>query len=180
MMHDDIEQLLGRLRPGGVRPELRPRVLAAVASQLAAEPASAWMRRSALAVAALLLLGIGMNVWASKAAERRLAQLFGPPPPSRPAMELAAAVEKATDAQTARWVYQRLAASHPSGDGLAARLAYSDMLKQLIDNSFTFSKEAPDETPQKDPQMDRDRPGRAGGDRPGCQRGVRLDYRYTA
>ena len=33
---------------------------------------------------------------------------------------------------------------------------------------------------KKDSQMDRDRSGRTGGDRSGCQRRVRLDYRYTA
>ena len=33
MMNDDIEQLLGRLTPCGVCPELRPKVLAAVTSQ---------------------------------------------------------------------------------------------------------------------------------------------------
>ena len=114
MIDDDIEQLLGRLTPRGVCPELRPQVLAAVASQLEAEPASRWPRRSALAVAASLLLGIGMNIWASKSAERRLAELFGPPPVSKQAMELADAMEKTTDAETARWVYQRLAASRPS------------------------------------------------------------------
>ena len=92
MMNDDIEQLLGRLTPRGVRPELRPQVLAAVASQLEAEPASPWLRRSALAVAASLLVGIAMNIWASHAAERRLARLFGPPPVSKQAMELANAV----------------------------------------------------------------------------------------
>ena len=128
MMNDNIEQLLGRLTPRGVRPELRPQVLAAVASQLEVEPASPWLRRSTLAVAASILVGIAMNIWASEVAERRLAMLFGPPPVSKQAMELANAVEKATDARTAQLIYQRLAAPHPSGNALAAYVSYSDML----------------------------------------------------
>jgi len=100
-MNDDVEQLLGRLTPRGVRPEMRPQVLAAVASELEAEPASPWLRRAALAVAASLLVGIAMNVWTSMASERHLAQLYGPPPMSKRAMELAKAVEEVTDAQTA-------------------------------------------------------------------------------
>lgn len=180
MMHDDVEQLLNRLTPRGIGAELRPRVLAAVASQLEVEPPSPWLRRSALAVAASILVGIAMNVWASEVAERRLAQLFGPPPVSKQIMKLANAVEEVTDAQTAQWVYQQFAAPRPSGDGLAAYEAYSDVLRRLIDESSIISKEFYGETPKKDSQMDRDRPGRAGGDRSGCQRGVRLDYRYTA
>jgi hypothetical protein len=131
-------------------------------------------------VAASLLLGIGMNIWASEAAQRRMAQLFGPPPISKQAMELANAVGEITDAQTAQWVYKQFAAAPPSRDGLAAYAAYSEMVKRLIENPSIFSKEFQDETPQKDSQMDRDRPGRTDGDRSGCQRYIRLDYRYTA
>ena len=122
MMNDDIEQLL--------RPIDAPRRPPGVASAGAGGggepiadggmPASPWLRRSALAVAASLLVGIAMNIGASQMAERRLAQLFGPPPVSKQAMELANAVEEVTDAQTAQWVYQRFAAPRPSGDGLAA------------------------------------------------------------
>ena len=121
MMNDDIEQLLGRLTPRGVRPELRPQVLAAVASQLEAEPASPWLRRSALAVAASFLVGIAMNIGASEMAERRLAQLFGPPPVSKQAMELANAVEEITDAKTAQWVYQQFTAPRPYGEDCGIR-----------------------------------------------------------
>ncbi len=174
-MNDDMEQLLGRLTPRGVRPELRPRVLAAVASQLKTEPASPWLRRSTWAVAASILVGIVMNLGVSVRAERRLAQLYGPPPVSKQAMELANAVKEVTDAQTAQWVYQRFAAPRRTEDGLAAYMAYNEMLVRLIN-----SKEPFDEAPQKDSQMDRDRPGRAGGDRSDCQRHFRVDYRCTA
>jgi hypothetical protein len=174
-MNDDMEQLLGRLTPRGVRPELRPQVLAAVASQLKAEPASPWLRRSAWAVAASILVGIAMNIGVSVRAERRLAQLYGPPSVSKQAMELANAVEEVSDAQTAQWVYQRFAVARRSEDGLAAYMAYNDMLIRILN-----AKEPFDEAPQKDSQMDRDCPGRAGGDRSDCQRHFRLDYRCTA
>ena len=180
MMNDDIEQLLGRMTPRGVRPELRPQVLAAVASELKAEPASPWLRRCALAVAASLLLGIGMNIWASTVTERRLARLFGPPPVSKQAMELAKDIEKITDAQTGQWVYQRLTMPRAPRDGAKEYARYCATVRRLIDELQTVSKDSYHETPEKDTELDRDHAGRAGGDRSGCQRGVRLDYRYTA
>jgi hypothetical protein len=177
-MNDDLEQLLGKLTPRGVRTELRPHVLSAMAGELQADSGSPWLRRCALAVAASLLAGIGMNIWANVASERRLAQLYGPPPVSKRAMEVAKMVEGVTDAQTAQWVYQRLAVPRPpSPDALAKHYA---AVQQLIKELQTVSKDSYHETPQKDPQVDRDRPGRARGDTSAGQRGVRLDYRYTA
>jgi hypothetical protein len=178
-MNDDIEQLLGRLTPRGVRAELRPQVLAAVEGQLQAEPASPWLWRSAVAVAALLVLGIGMNIGVSEMSRRRMAQLFGPPPVSKAAMEVAKAVEEITDQQTARWVYDRLTIPRQSSDTDASANHYA-MLQQLTNELEITAKGPNHETPQKDPQMDGDRPGRAGGDRSGCQRLLRVDYRYTA
>lgn len=179
-MNDEIEPLLGRLKPRGVGPELRPQVLAAVASRLEAESASPWLRRSALAVAATLLVGIALNVWVSDRSERRLAQLFGPTPVPKQVLELADAVQEITDTQTAQWIRQRFAASRPSGKSLAAYASYNDMLRRLLEDPSALSKDPYDETPQEDRQMDRDRAGRAGGDRSGCQRRIRLDYRCTA
>jgi hypothetical protein len=159
-MIDDMEQLLGRLTPRGVGAELRPRVLAAVANELRAEPngwgdsctvapgggsatatpTTPWLRRSALAVAASLLVGIAMNLWASASAERRLAQLFGPPPLSKRAMEVAKAVEEITDPQTAQWVYQRLTTPRPTGDASAAYAEYCATVRQLIKELQTVPK----------------------------------------
>jgi hypothetical protein len=177
-MNDDMEQVLGQLTPRGVRPELRSQILAAVEAQLQTEPASPWLRRCALAVAASLLAGIGMNIWASKESERHLAQLYGPPPVSKRAMEVAKMIEGVTDAQTAQWVYQRLAVPRAaSPDALAKHyLAMHQLIKELQ----TDFKGSYHETPQKDPQMDRDRPGRARGDTSSGQRSVCVDYRYTA
>jgi hypothetical protein len=179
-MNDEIEQLLSRLTPRGARPELRPQVLDAVASQLRAEPASPWLRWSALAVAASLLAGIGLNVWVSRASERHLARLFGPPPISKRAMEVANDVAKITDAETGRWVYQRLTVPRTSANGQAAYAKYCAIVKRLIDELQSVSKDTYHATPEKDIEMERDRSGRTGGDRTGCQRPVRLDYRYAA
>jgi hypothetical protein len=174
-MNRDIEQLLGGLKPRGVGPELRPRVLAAVQRRLIAEPASPWLRRASLAVAASLLAGIAMNVGASVMAVRRMAQILGPAPVPKQVMELAEDVEQVADAQTAQWVCRQFASARPRGDGLAAYAAYNNVLSRLTNMKDPF-----DETPQKDSQMDRDRPRRAGGDRSDCQRPVRLDHRFTA
>jgi hypothetical protein len=149
-MNDDIEQLLDRLTPRGARPELRPQVLAAVAGRLQTDRESRRFRWSALAVAASIVLGVALNIGLSRASDRRLAQLFGPPPLSKQAMEIAEFVGQATDAETARWVYQRLAPPRASGDGRAAYAAYCEMLQRLIDESAvvirepTESKERPD------------------------------------
>jgi hypothetical protein len=180
MTNDDIEQVLGSVTPGGLRAELRPRVLAAVATELRTERTSPWLRRAALAVAASLLVSLALNLWASHVSQRRLARLLGPPPVSRQAQELAQAVEEISDAQTAQWVYQQYASPRPSEDGLEAYAAYRDMVRRLIEASPELPKELYDETPQEDSQMDRDRSGRAGGDRAGGQRLLGLEHRYTA
>jgi hypothetical protein len=178
-MSDDIEQLLGSLTPRGARPELRPHVLAAVVGQLQAEAASSWLRRSVLAAAAAVLLAVALNVWVGKLSERHLARLFGPPPVSKRAAEVAKAVEEATDAQTGQWVYQRLAAATARPSPNAAAKYYA-AVERLIRELQTVSKDHCDETPQKDSQMDRRGSGRAGGDTTDGQRLVRLDVRCTA
>jgi hypothetical protein len=81
-MNNDIEQLLGGLTPRGARAELRPQVLAAVTGQLQAERKSRRFRRSALAVATSIVLAVALNIGLSRAADRRMARLLGPPPRS--------------------------------------------------------------------------------------------------
>jgi hypothetical protein len=139
-----------------------------------------WLRRAAMAVAAALLLGIVLNVWASKASERRLAQIFGPPPIAKGAMEIAKDIEKISDAETGQWVYRRLTMPRQPGDGAAAYAKYCDGVKRLINELQTVSKDSYHETPQKDFEMDGNRAGRIDGDTTDCQRLVRLDYRCTA
>jgi hypothetical protein len=111
-MSTDPEGVLGRLHPRGVGPELRDRVLGAVAQQLALSPGVARLWRWAGAVAAGLLLGVGLNVWVIRTTEARLARLYGPPTVPQPIVAVAEAVESVTDAETARWVQQRLFAAH--------------------------------------------------------------------
>jgi hypothetical protein len=180
MKNDDVERLLLRLTPRGLGSAARTQVLAAVASVLRKEPASPWTRRFAWAVAAALLFGIALNVWVSKSTDYRLAQLFGPPPVSKEAKELADTIESVAGAQTARWVYERCAAARSSGDGRLAYEAYCDRARQLTNELSNPFQESEHETPQKDPQVDRNRRGRPRGDRTDCQRPFYLDYRITA
>ncbi|MFZ1934775.1 MAG: hypothetical protein WCB27_20735 [Thermoguttaceae bacterium] len=255
-MNDDVEERLSRLTPRGLRPELREKVLGAVADELQAapkehgspspgqrpgevdpvnsalsarrandsanswpvgptderddsaspgrcpglgeptglrptEPTSAtvaastptdspWLRRAATAVAASLLLGIGLNVWVSETSARHLAELFGPPPVSKRAMEIAKDVAAVTDAQTGKWVYHLFTMPVSPAAIAAAHTEYYSTVKKLIDALQTVSKDSYRETPQKDLEMDRYRAGRGGGDSTDCQRRFRLDYRYTA
>jgi hypothetical protein len=156
--NEDVEQLLGRLPARGVRPEIRAQVLGAVDARLQPEPASPWLRRSALAVAALLLLGVGMNLWVSARSTRQMAQLFGP--------------------ASGAWLAQDHRAGQPGeADALAQHYL---LLRQLTSELEALSKGTSYEPMEKSPQMDRGRPARAGGDRSGCQRLFRVDHRYTA
>jgi hypothetical protein len=141
---------------------------------------SRWLRRAAMAVAASLLLGIGLNIWAARASEQRLARIFGPPPISQQAMEIAKDVEKITDAQTGQWVYRQLATPRKPGDAAMAYAKYRNTIKRLIDELQTVSKDSCHETLQKDFEMDRGHTGCLGGRRFDCQRRIRLDYRCTA
>ena len=168
MTNDDMEQLMARLTPKGVAPELRPQVLAAVASELAGgevksggiasgvgsatatavqKSASPWLRRCTWAVAASLLVGIALNVWANTLADRRLAELT---------------------------------AARPSSGGYEDFSKYMATVRQLIDELQMASKDSYHETSQEDSSMDRDRARRTGGNRTGCQRRLCLDYRFTA
>jgi hypothetical protein len=167
----------------GLRPIETTSMDTTTPATIVASPAktnSPWLRRAAAAVAASLLLGIGLNVWVSKTSEQHLAKLFGPPPVSKRAMEIAKDVEGITDAETGRWVYRRLTAPISPRAAAAARAEYYGKIQKLIDELQTVSKDSYHETLQKGPEMDRDRAGRTGGDSTDCQRHLRLDYRFTA
>lgn len=221
-MNDEVENRLNRLTPRGVSPDLREKVLRAVAGELPStsdvpllgtssalsrsdvqatpkatkviaadtpftselccrqSPASPWLRRATIAAAASLLMGIGLNMWVSRASERRLAEIFGPPPISQGAMEIAKTIEGITDAQTAQWVYRRLAVPPSPRAMEIARREYCRVVRTLIDELQVASKEPCHETPQKNTEMDRSHPGRSDGDSTDCQRYLRLDYGCTA
>jgi hypothetical protein len=101
VMSDDLEQLLGQLRPRGPANELRPLVLGAVDNELSRRGSVPWLRGYAAIVAAALLLGVFVNYWVSARQEERLAGIIGPPPVPRTVAEVAKAVAEVTDAETA-------------------------------------------------------------------------------
>jgi hypothetical protein len=180
-MTDDLERRLRQVSPVGAPPELRARVLAAVAQQLhLAAPISSHRPirfRPAVAVAAGLVVSLGLNVWVSDRLDRRLATVLGPPPAWRQAAEIADDVATITDPSTGRWVYQQLAASHDDPND-ARRSAFR--LRQII-RQFTASfEETTDETLQDHPQMDRDRHGSRDLHPAGRQCLRRLEQRLTA
>jgi hypothetical protein len=201
-MNDDVEQRMSRLTPRGVRPELLEKVLGAVTDELQAAPKgteevvgemssssevrlrqpppSPWLRRAAAAVAASLLLGILLNIWVNKAADRRWAALFGPPPISKGAMQIAKDVARITDAETGQWVYRQLNVPVRPGDLAAAYAKYFAEAQKLMDGLRTVSKDSYHETTQEENQMDGGRPGRIDGNSTDCQRHLRLDYRCAA
>jgi hypothetical protein len=157
-MNDDIERRLSQSTPRGAPPELRARVLDAVAAELpSAEPASSGQPlRLAIAIAASVLAGLWLNVWVTDRLDRRLAVVLGPPPVRRQAAEIAADVASITDPSTGRWVYQCLSASRP--DSNDAR-RYAIRLRLMIQQLTANLEETADETLQKNPQMDRDHHG---------------------
>jgi hypothetical protein len=180
MNHDDVERLLIRLTPRVPASDIRPRVLSAMASELKTEPASPWTRWAAWAVAAALLVGIALNFCVNRVTNDRLARLFGPPPVSKQAKELADTIESVADAQTARWVYERCVAFQSSDHSRAGYEAYCNRLARLASELSNPRKELEHETPQENPQVDRDRSRRARGDRTDSQRPIRLGYWLTA
>ena len=179
---DSLEELLGQVTPQPAPPGLRPQVLKAITQELETVRGSPWLRRAAIAVAASLLLGCVLNMVVNQRADTRLAQIFGPPQISRQAAEMAKAVEEVTDEQTARWVCEHMTARRRSHD---APEKYFAAVGQLIQELQTVTKDsshaAPDkDTPQSEPEMDRDRAGRFDGDTSHRKRLVRLVHEYTA
>jgi hypothetical protein len=109
-VENETAQILRQATPRGVRPELRPRVLAAVDHQLRSQTRPRWERIYWPAAAAAILLGILLNYWVAKSGSERVARIMGPPVVSRRAAELAADIAAITDEATGRWAYEQLAA----------------------------------------------------------------------
>jgi hypothetical protein len=174
-MNDDVERLLRQAAPRGAPPELRDRVLAAVADELDSAPRFGWLLP--LAVAAAVLVSLAANVLVSDALDRRLAIVLGPIPVPKQAAEIAADIASVTDESTGRWAFERLAASRSRADD-ARR--YAERLNRMI-QQFTFDPQgAADETRQKSPQMDRDLRGSRGRPPFDVQYVLRLEHRNTA
>jgi hypothetical protein len=177
---DNMEVLLGGLTPQKIQPDLRPQVLAAVANRLQEDRESRRLRWAAWMVAASILFGFVLNFATSWRSERRLAQIYGPPPVSNQAFEIAQFIEKVTDPQTSKWICQQYTFSPPACDGQAAYKKYNETLQQFIHESTMVLKDSSHETSKEDSEMDRDRAGRSDRDPLGCQRRVRVDHRFTA
>jgi hypothetical protein len=178
-MNEDIERRFRRVSPRGAPPELRPRVLAAIADELP-PPISRPSRRAfypGLAAAAGVLIGVASNFWVTDALDRRLAIVLGPPPVSRQAEEIAAEVASITDPTTGRWAYERLVASRPPDHDARH---YAIRLQQMIQELTFDPKETANEATHKNPQMDRDRRGSRDRRPVDAQCLVRLEYGNTA
>ncbi len=178
-MNDDIERRLRQASPRGAPPELRPRVRAAVAEQLqrAVPLPSPWSFLPAIVVAAGLLAGIALNYWVNETLDRRLAVVLGPPPLRRQAAEIAADVASITDPVIGQWAYEQLSSRPPRGEDARQ---YAVRLQGLIQQFTVDWKETADETPRKNPQMDRDRRGSRDRYPADAQRLLRMEHRNTA
>ena len=187
-MNDGVEQRLAQLTRRGIPPELRSRVLNAVAAELdadaervrgATKPVSvlSTMRRHMLGVAALLLVGVGLNLWVNRTLDRRLAAVFGPPPVRKLATDIAADVASVTDRRTGQWIYRRLAEGQPTHP---AAHEYPARLDQAIRKLTVEIKEPAHEANQKNSHLDRHL--RCRGDRhfADVQRLVCLEHGNTA
>ncbi len=159
-MNDDLEHKLRQVTPRGAPLELRTRALGAVSDELnSVAPRRPRKMRPGLAVAATLLVSVGLNYWVNVSLDHRLATLFGPPSRNRDAMEISAEIARVTDPSTGQWAYERLALGGPRDTNAreyAIRLQqviqqYSIDLKEIADATSSVHEAAP-----KNPQMDRD------------------------
>jgi hypothetical protein len=178
-MNDDIESRLRQATLRGAPPELRPRILAAVAGELrsATPRPSRRQFRPAIAVAASLLTALALNYWVNTTIDRRLTIVFGPPPVQRQAAEIAAEIASITDDATGQWAYEKLAASRPRDDDVRQ---YPVQLQRMIQELTVDFKETANEAPQKIPQMGRDRSGSRDRQHADAQCILGLEHRYRA
>lgn len=165
-MNIDPEELLRRLRQRPANKELRQQVLMAVANEWRAARQRRWMRRVALATAALLVFSVGANWWASSAISDRLARLY----------EVHNSFDKADNAKI-------LLASQERGELPPPNRAaqYLALLQQrIIAESAFCEKERRHEKMEQNPSWDGSRSRNLDGmhSPSGCR--PYLDYRHTA
>jgi len=174
-MSDDVERLLSEITPRGAPPELRPRILEAVAEDLnaARRPRASRSVLALAAVAAALVLSLALNYQVSRASERRLARILGPIPASRRALELANEIAAITDAETGRWAYERLA---PKRGAEQAIPKHARELQRLIHELTLDLPETDDEAPEENPRLDRAVGRRPGGGLPVVRRVLHVEH----
>ena len=118
-MNDDVEWILNGLMPRGAAAELRDRVLRAVAAELVAPQRSPPLLarrdvRAALAMAALLLVGVLLNVWVIRSDDARQARLYGAGPLPRAIHETVQMAQHAAGPACAELIRQQLVAAWQS------------------------------------------------------------------
>ena len=177
-MKEDGELLLDNVTLRGAPPELRGRVLSAVAQELSVDSIPAWERRIGRLVAAAVVIGVVLNLWAVQSTDRRLAQLAGPRPVPQQVLEIVEIVESVTGSGTGGWVQQRLVKAWLSRPALSPQ----DMpdWEQLLNDLESSGKAQSDEKVQEVPEKKPDRAGRADRDSVDHQRSFHFNRRQTA
>ena len=177
-MNDDIERRLRQVTTRGAPPELRPRVLAAVAEQL--QPATPLPSRRSFRPHLLsppLCLQPGAQLLGERQLDRRLAIVLGPPPvPNRPPRSRPTLLPSPIP-PPANGCMSGSTAARPE---TTMDRQYAVRLQQLIQQFTIDFKETADETPRKNPQMDRDRRGSRDCRPADAQCLLRVEHRYTA
>jgi hypothetical protein len=181
----DVEQALQRMTPRGAPARLRREVLQAIDRQLSGRPAASVRRVAWLAVAATLVLGLWLNHWASQVHQARMVVLFGPEPLPASVAELVGAVQSVTDAETGRWMTERLLAGRrrsvkPSEVDIGSIGPLMDRLEAV--RGFEMMERAweheglqnPSKTRRDRSDSEPGNPGR-GGDTSDCQRDPRVE-----
>ena len=131
-MMDELPKIFAQCMPRPAPAELRAQTLAAVERELAQRRKPRWERALELAVAASLLLGVGLNVWlwqSDAARQINLAQ-HGP---STAAREVAQAVASAAGLDAGRWVQNAFARaeSRKRGRGATGNERFQRLLHEL-------------------------------------------------
>lgn len=179
-MNDPLEETLSQLTPRGVAPESREAALAATRDTLAERPSHCWDAWFGMAAAASLLLGISLNFWVIRADEARFAELYGPRPLSRRLAEVADSIESVTDPDTGRWVREQWRIAQASRN-LSSEAAIERVRHhyQTVLNEIAVARKGPFHVEEAH-QLDRDPPGRLGGDAAHRFRHTHVRQQYTA
>jgi hypothetical protein len=130
-MTDEQPRIFDFCTPRPAPIALRAQTLAAVERELARRPVARWERGFELAVAASLILGVGLNVWLWRTDETRqmgLAQRA----PSAAARDVARAVASAAGPATGQWAQNEFARaeSHKRRDASGGQ-RYQRLLDEL-------------------------------------------------
>jgi hypothetical protein len=137
---DERPEFLDRCTPRPAPVALRLQTLSAVERELARQRTPRWERGFELAVAASLLLGVGLNVWLWRTDESRQME-FAQRAPSAAAREVARAVALAAGPAAGQWVQDEFsrAQSRKRGRGAAGNEWYQRLLHDLTEGRIPES-----------------------------------------